>query len=70
MSMICNRCEMLTEPMGHNCEFCGKCVGGDECPKHKDEPAKDEPAENDLLKALEKDDESIRQAHRLRSATR
>ena len=48
MSMICNRCEMLTEPMGHNCEFCGECVGGDECPKHKDEPA-----ENDLLKALE-----------------
>jgi hypothetical protein len=39
---------MLTEPMGHNCEFCGECVGGDECPKHKDEPI-----ENDLLKALE-----------------
>ena len=27
MSMICNRCEMLTEPMGHSCEFCGECGG-------------------------------------------
>jgi len=37
MSMICNRCGMLTEPMGHSCEFCGECVGGDECDKHKSE---------------------------------
>ena len=28
MSMICNRCEMLTEPMGHSCEFCGECGNG------------------------------------------
>lgn len=48
MSMICNRCGILTAPMGHNCEFCGKCVGGDECPKHKDEPTEKEQTNDQL----------------------
>ena len=26
MSVICERCKMLTEPMGYHCEFCGKIV--------------------------------------------
>jgi hypothetical protein len=26
MAMICEHCKMLTEPMGGECEFCGKYV--------------------------------------------